>query len=608
MRALELIGGAEFPAKVAASRVLVIGAGGIGTELIKNLVMGGFTGGIDVIDLDTIDISNLNRQFLFRKHHVGKSKAEIACQVARQFNPAASLRAYQGNVIDEQFGPSFVSQFAVIFSALDNVKARRHVNRLALATGVPLIESGTMGFQGQVQLIMGGKTACYECSPTQTPRSFPVCTIRHSPSAPIHCIVWAKDYLFVELFGPADALVNLDADADAARTEGDAADADADAADELPAARRLDRSSDPTAVFDEVFCNDVREVAGIDKLWKGRKPPTPIAFADVTPAAPPADAGNRAWTTHECAHVFLASCAALRARIVAMRADAAADADVSLAWDKDDPEALAFVTAAANLRAYAFDIEPKSEFDVKAMAGNIIPAIASTNAIAAGAQVVMAYQILAGRTDECRMTYILRLVSGNRVLLSVDNEPPNSACFVCQKHTVTVRTNTATCTLGRLCTEILAAKLGFDAPRVVVDEDIVYEPPDEEEGSSMEAQLVKTLDAVRVRHNAMVTVEDDLTDISVNIAIVHDENESGIVLTGDAPTAPTGKRQADDAAKPADDAKRPAVAADDDDEIVILDDDDDGDGDDAAKAAAAPVAQKSDAAAGTTGDDAVMIE
>lgn len=86
-------------------------------------------------------------------------------------------------------------RFTIVFNALDNLDARRHVNKMCLAADVPLIESGTTGFNGQVQVIKKGLTACYDCTTKETPKTFPVCTIRSTPSQPIHCIVWGKSYL-----------------------------------------------------------------------------------------------------------------------------------------------------------------------------------------------------------------------------------------------------------------------------------------------------------------------------------------------------------------------------------------------------------------------------
>lgn len=73
-----------------------------------------------------------------------------------------------------------------------NPAARKHVNRMCLAAKVPLVESGSAGYLGQVTVIIKGQTECYECVHRPPPKSFPVCTIRNTPSAMIHCIVWAK--------------------------------------------------------------------------------------------------------------------------------------------------------------------------------------------------------------------------------------------------------------------------------------------------------------------------------------------------------------------------------------------------------------------------------
>ncbi|ROT67595.1 SUMO-activating enzyme subunit 2 [Penaeus vannamei] len=82
---------------VKSCKVLVVGAGGIGCELLKNLVLTGFED-IEVIDLDTIDVSNLNRQFLFQKQHVGRSKAEVSRESALRFNPKANIKAYHDSI------------------------------------------------------------------------------------------------------------------------------------------------------------------------------------------------------------------------------------------------------------------------------------------------------------------------------------------------------------------------------------------------------------------------------------------------------------------------------------------------------------------------------
>ena len=133
--------GSSLTSAITTSRILHIGAGGIGCELLKNLALSGFTK-VTVVDLDTIDVSNLNRQFLFRAKHVGLAKCAVAAEVGRAMAPASTNSAsgegegvecepLHGNVCDAAtFNVSYISQFALVLNALDNVTARRRVNRL----------------------------------------------------------------------------------------------------------------------------------------------------------------------------------------------------------------------------------------------------------------------------------------------------------------------------------------------------------------------------------------------------------------------------------------------------------------------------------------------
>lgn len=92
----------------------------------------------------------------------------------------------------QEYGVNFFRRFNLVLNALDNRAARNHVNRMCLAADIPLIESGTSGYSGQVELIKKGVTQCYECQPKPPQKTFPGCTIRNTPSEPVHCIVWAK--------------------------------------------------------------------------------------------------------------------------------------------------------------------------------------------------------------------------------------------------------------------------------------------------------------------------------------------------------------------------------------------------------------------------------
>ncbi|THH10786.1 hypothetical protein EW145_g1079 [Phellinidium pouzarii] len=180
-------------------KILVIGAGGLGCEILADLALTGFKD-IHVIDMDTIDISNLNRQFLFRQKDVGKSKAIVAAEFVMKRVPGVKVTPYFGKIQDKD--ESYYMQFHIIICGLDSVEARRWINATLVnmvdeenpESLKPLIDGGTEGFRGQARVILPTVTSCYECSLDllSKPTAFPICTIANTPRLPEHCIEWAS--------------------------------------------------------------------------------------------------------------------------------------------------------------------------------------------------------------------------------------------------------------------------------------------------------------------------------------------------------------------------------------------------------------------------------
>jgi NEDD8-activating enzyme E1 len=190
--------GPEKIDEIGNAKILVIGAGGLGCEILKNLALSGFKD-IHVIDMDTIDVSNLNRQFLFRAADVGKSKAEVAAAFVQKRIPSVKITPHNCKIQD--FDEDFYMQFTLVVCGLDSIEARRWINATLVdmidesnpESLKPQIDGGTEGFKGQARVILPSISSCIECQLSMhAPRAaVPLCTLATIPRQPQHCIEWA---------------------------------------------------------------------------------------------------------------------------------------------------------------------------------------------------------------------------------------------------------------------------------------------------------------------------------------------------------------------------------------------------------------------------------
>jgi len=148
-----------------AARVLVVGAGALGNEVVKNLSLLG-VGNLVIVDMDRIEMSNLSRSVLFREEDEGQPKAECAARAARSIYPGVSAVPFVGNVLAE-VGLGYFNWAQIVVGALDNREARVFVNGVCARIGRPWIDGGIDVLQGIVRGFAPPSTACYECTMNQ---------------------------------------------------------------------------------------------------------------------------------------------------------------------------------------------------------------------------------------------------------------------------------------------------------------------------------------------------------------------------------------------------------------------------------------------------------
>lgn len=196
--------------KIQNAKMFMVGAGAVGCEYLKLFALMGAAcgeedGHLRVTDDDEIEISNLSRQFLFRRKHVKKSKSAVACEVIKEINQDIKITADQSRVNKETekiYTDQFFDDIDIIFSAVDNVKARQYLDTKAVLHHKYFINCGTKGATCNSEMIVPGVSKTYNDGNKNDQNeedSVMPCTLRNFPYMLVHTIKWSKDF-FLDFF------------------------------------------------------------------------------------------------------------------------------------------------------------------------------------------------------------------------------------------------------------------------------------------------------------------------------------------------------------------------------------------------------------------------
>ena len=308
--------------------------------------------------------------------------------------------------------------------------------------------------------------------------------------------------------------------------------------------------------FIYLFDTDIAEQLSMEDKWKGRTPPVSITYSSIESEVASLNTSHdskqgdpmRVLSVAENAASFMSTMGELVRR---------KEECGELVFDKDDGVAMEFVSSAANLRMRCYHIDSQSPFVLKGIAGNIIHAIATTNAITAGCMVVQAVHILKRNQSmaECKEEESEQKISGEAAVRALPTrvcwvnskgrrwlypqmmETPNSGCFICQKSVVHLTLNPALFDYGSFVKRILQKHLGFKQPDIAIEFvdptdpegakrgsnllECATEGDDEEERAEKEELAVLALDDPRIKiyDAASLSIDDFSQDVQVNLVV-----------------------------------------------------------------------------------------
>ena len=437
--------GFDFERKLTSSEWLMVGSGAIGCEHLKNLAYMGVTN-IHLTDPDVIEKSNLNRQFLFRSHHIGKPKSVVAADVIKSMKPKMNITAYTEKVGSEniEYTNKLLPRMTGVLNALDNIKARRFMDEQCFTYNLPLFESGTTGTKGNTQPVIPFVTETYSASSDpENEKSFPICTIKSFPNEIAHTIHWAMDQF--EFFNRAPTTMNrwvqspeyIDTLSSIEKSEA--------LCDINLFTVKYNTMSEITKcaewavdMFTDNYCNNIKqllvtfppdhEVTPGVKFWSGGKRcPKPIEFdinnmyhmdyIEATTILLARTSGYSQEITRDEIKSMIQSYVPKELKQPVTTEEPSIGSPnmfkpnfVAQEFEKDDDTNyhISYITAASNLRAMNYSITTSDRQQTKGIAGRIIPAISTTTSAVSGLILLEMMKYLMGVKDvtQYRSTFI----------------------------------------------------------------------------------------------------------------------------------------------------------------------------------------------------------
>ncbi|KAJ7417510.1 Ubiquitin-like modifier-activating enzyme 1 [Pitangus sulphuratus] len=461
--------GANFQEQLGRQKYLVVGAGAIGCELLKNFAMMGLAAGPDgeliVTDMDAVALSNLHRQFLYRSADISEPKSVVAARAVRQMNPDVRVTAQQnqlGPATEPLYGDNFFQRLDGVTSALDTLEARAYLESCCLRCRTPLLDSGTEGPRGNVLPMVPHLTKPLEPGGTPRDGTFAPCTLRYFPRTIQHTLQWARDEFeglfqlpaehvnrfmedpaFPEQLPAGKALKVLEQVRDRLRERP------RDWQDCVLWARRHWQCRYHDAIAQLLHAYPPEHDTHLDYILatahlfaqvhrvpprRDRKAAQDILRSVVLPPSAPQEVLQiplteeqeeaQEPTDHRWMTELIQDLAQRRQELVGGE-EAQVPLMEPIHFEKDNDIHVDFITAASNLRAENYGIPPTDWLTSKRIAGQIVPAIITTTAAVAGLACLEVYKLVWGCQDlSCYRNSNISL--SNCLLLRIPPPPPTT--------------------------------------------------------------------------------------------------------------------------------------------------------------------------------------